>query len=86
VHTQVDAHPHKCAHTHKTHTIHTKQNSHKTKLTQNKTHTKHTHRWSHVLTYCTAIIITTLAAESYVVFVGAAAPDDKVAAVLGPVA
>ena len=40
----------------------------------------------HLVTYCMTIVITTLAAESYVVFVGAAAPDDKVAAVLGPVA
>ena len=31
-----------------------------------------------MLTYCIAVIITTVAAESYVVFVGAAAPDDKV--------
>ena len=30
----------------------------------------------HLVTYCMTIVITTLAAESYVVFVGAAAPDD----------
>lgn len=41
---------------------------------------------SHVSVYCLSIILTTLAAESYVVMIGAIVPDDKLAAVLGPVA
>mmetsp|Transcript_13634 Transcript_13634/g.21296 ORF Transcript_13634/g.21296 Transcript_13634/m.21296 type:complete len:423 (-) Transcript_13634:316-1584(-) len=40
----------------------------------------------HVFTYCVAIVVTTLAAESLVVTIGASATDDKTAAVLGPVA
>uniref|UniRef100_A0A7S1GRE1 ABC-2 type transporter transmembrane domain-containing protein n=1 Tax=Hemiselmis andersenii TaxID=464988 RepID=A0A7S1GRE1_HEMAN len=40
----------------------------------------------HVLKYCLTIVITTLAAESYVIMVGAWVPDDKTAAILGPVA
>lgn len=41
---------------------------------------------SHVVTYCATIVITTLAAESYVVMIGAWVPDDRTAAIIGPVA
>uniref|UniRef100_A0A7S4UJF0 ABC transporter domain-containing protein n=1 Tax=Guillardia theta TaxID=55529 RepID=A0A7S4UJF0_GUITH len=39
---------------------------------------------AHVLTYCLSVIITTLAAESYVVMIGALVPDDKLGVILGP--
>jgi len=53
------------------------------------THT-HTISLAHSLTFSLThnpqVVLTTLAAEGYVVMVGAAVPDDRTAAVLGPIA